>query len=147
MSNSSWARVVLHVSLLLTPEHLRKERSEQWRADLRDCEELGIPAKEILSGTLAAGFYLRITQGLDSTQIRIKEKPMKFIFPAVIAMAVAVIGGVGTATFFPGPKVEYFVVTDEMIADNANTTPDEPIIIGGYEIPGSGELADEIPEP
>lgn len=148
MSQSLIARTLLQLSLFVTPAHLREERSEQWRADLRDCGELGVPSGDVLAGALLAGARLRIAHGLDALSgldQRKEEKAMKVLLPAALIAAVLALGGIVGASKLSNHQVTYFTVTDEMIQENARTTPNDPMIIDDQEVLGGGEIAPTYP--
>lgn len=148
MSQSLIARTLLQLSLFVTPAHLREERSEQWRADLRDCGELEIPSRDILAGALLAGARPRIANGLEALSgldQRKEKKATKILLPDTLMAAVLALGGIAGASKLSNHKVTYFPVTDEMIQENARTTPNDLMIIDGHEVLGGGEIAPTYP--
>lgn len=144
MSQTVLLRTLFRLSLFVTPAHLRQARSEQWRADLRDCNELDIPSGDVVTGALIAGTRLRIAHGFASlsnpTQLR-EEKAMKILLPTALVAVVLTFGGIVGASTITNHEVAQITVPAGMIEENARTTPSDPMIIDGVEVLGGGEVA------
>lgn len=144
MSQTLLVRALFQLSLFVTPAHLRQARSEQWRADLRDCGELDIPSTDVIVGALIAGVRLRIVHGLASlsnpAQMK-EEKAMKILLPTALVAAVLTLGGIAGASTISNHEVTQISIPEGMIQENARTTPSEPMIIDGVEVLGGGEIA------
>ncbi|MNW51969.1 hypothetical protein D3C74_294690 [compost metagenome] len=144
MSQTLLVRALFRLSLFVTPAHLRQARSEQWRADLRDCSELDIPSADVATGALVAGTRLRIAHEFaslsDPTPLK-EEKAMKILLPTALVAAVLVLGGIAGASAISNHEVTQITVPAGMIQENARTTPSDPMIIDGVEVLGGGEVA------
>jgi hypothetical protein len=81
-------RLLVRALAALLPESTRSRYREQWLADLRDCAELGIPARQITLGALS--FAIRRRPG-DPTV----HRPLP-IGPLAIALRRA---GAGSRSF------------------------------------------------
>ena len=149
MSQAWLVRALLQLSLFVTPAHLRQVRSEQWRADLRDCSELDIPSTDVVAGALIAGARLRIAHGLASLSnpalFKKEDKAMKILLPTALIAAVLTLGGVAGVSAISNHEVTQIAVPEGMIEENARTTPSDPMIIDGVEVLGSGEIAPTYP--
>ena len=144
MSQTLLVRALLRLSLFVTPAHLRQVRSEQWRADLRDCSELEIPSTDVVAGALIAGARLRIAHGLASLSnptLFKEDKAMKILLPPALIAAVLTLGGIAGFSAISNHEVTQIIVPEGMIEENARTTPSDPMIIDGVEVLGGGEIA------
>lgn len=148
MSQAWLVSALLRLSLFVTPAHLRQVRSEQWRADLRDCSELDIPSADVVAGALIAGARLRIAHGLASlsnpTPFK-EERAMKILLPTALIASVLTLGGIAGVSAISNYEVTQITVPEGMIEENARTTPSAPMIIDGVEVLGSGEVAPTYP--
>lgn len=148
MSQTLLMRALFQLSLFVTPAHLRRDRSEQWRADLRGCGELNISPGDVIAGALVASVRLRIEYGLDSlsnpTHLK-EDKVMKILLPTTLVAAVLTLGGIVGASTLSNHEVTQITVPEGMIEENARTTSHDPMIIGGIEAPGEGEVAPTYP--
>ncbi|HBV11188.1 hypothetical protein ACX5K5_03740 [Glutamicibacter bergerei] len=148
MSQAWLVRALLRLSLFVTPAHLRQVRSEQWRADLRDCSELDIPSADVVAGALIAGTRLRIAHGLASLSnpaLFKEERAMKILLPTALIASVLTLGGIAGVSAISNYEVTQITVPEGMIEENARTTPSAPMIIDGVEVLGSGEVAPTYP--
>lgn len=94
---SAAVSATVSAAVLLTPAHLRSRYREQWRADLRDAKEAGVPASQIVMGAL------RVALAADRRSSRPLGAPlgtasMRGRVAGTLALSVAVLGLSGSAT-------------------------------------------------
>lgn len=133
--------MAIGLCLALTPGALRDIRREQWAADLRDAQSIGMSSKAVLIGIATAAIHLRVSHTIMSTQgvsSLSKGKNMKVTLLTICsALALAVVGAVGVQTILPSKEVVPVVNIDGLLESVDH--PDDVVI--GIDPAGSGTPA------
>ncbi|MFJ6419292.1 hypothetical protein [Paeniglutamicibacter sp. NPDC091659] len=128
--------------LALTPPELRDVRREQWGADLRDAQSIGMSTTAVLTGAATAALHLRATHMIMSTQGMSSLSKGKNMKVALITIcSVLTLAGVATAgiqAILPSKEAIPVVNIDGMLESVDH--PDDVYIYS--DAAGSGTLAD-----